>query len=45
MNTVAMIAAFAVIAVALYVLLSFVIQRMDANYERRSGQSGRKHLG
>jgi hypothetical protein len=45
MNTVAMIAAFAVIAVALYFFLSFVIKRMDARYERGSGQSRRQDFG
>lgn len=45
MNTVAMIAAFALIAVVLYVFLSLVIKRTDARYERRSTHFRRKDLG
>ena len=42
MHTVAVIAAFAIVAVALYLILSAVIARLDARYERRSAEARRK---
>lgn len=44
MNTVAMIAAFVIIAAALYGFLSLAIKRMDARYERRSTEFRRKNI-
>ena len=44
-NIIAIVAAFAAMAAALYLLLSFVIRKLDARYERHSGDSRRKNLG
>jgi hypothetical protein len=45
MTTVAIFAAFALIAAALYILLSLLIKRMDAHYDRNSADFRRKDFG
>lgn len=45
MNTILMIAAFAVIAAVIYTFTSVVLKRMEARYERRSTEFRRKQRG